>query len=106
MTSIQATGLSLLQPGNGSNNVKKPKSFVDPEKAWKAAQEFETTFTSHLIQQLFAENKTGMFGGGQTEVMFRSFWSEKIAESMPGMFGVAESVFPVLMKDQANERTV
>lgn len=106
MTSMQATGLSLLQTGNNAATVTKPKSIVDPDKAWKAAQDFETTFTSHLIQQLFSDNKTGLFGGGQTEVMFRSFWSEKIAESMPGMFGIADSVFPVLLKDRTNDSSV
>lgn len=71
-----------------------------PEKAWQAAQKFEATFTSHIIQQMFAHNDTGLFGGGQTEVMFRSIWAEKIADSMPGMFGIAESVYPILLKGQ------
>ena len=102
MSSINATAFSLLPTNGHTGSVSKPKSTMDPDKAWKAAQDFETTFTSHLIQQLFADNKTGLFGGGQTEVMFRSFWSEKIAESMPGMFGIADSVLPVLLKDQKN----
>lgn len=102
MISINPTSFSLLQPGIGGSSLSKPKSTMDPDKAWKVAQDFETSFTSHLIQQLFSDNKTGLFGGGQTEVMFRSFWSEKIAESMPGMFGVADSVLPVLLKDQKN----
>ena len=106
MTSISPTSFSLLQPSSSASSLSKPKSSMDPDKAWKAAQDFETTFTSHLIQQLFADNKTGLFGGGQTEVMFRSFWSEKVAESMPGMFGIAESVLPVLLKDQKNGSSV
>lgn len=73
---------------------------IDPEKAWKAAEEFETTFASHLLQQLFSGNDTGLFGGGQTEVLFRSFWTQAIAKSMTGTFGVADSVYPILLKQQ------
>ncbi len=98
MSFLKSALLSPHQAGINAALSSVPKSNVDPEKAWKAAQDFETTFTSHLVQQLFAGNKEGLFGGGQTETMFRSFWSEKVAESMPGTFGVAESVYPVLMR--------
>lgn len=94
---IQPTNSSTLINGHTS---LKPKSQVDPAKAWEAAQKFEASFTSHIIQQMFAGNDTGLFGGGQTEVMFRSIWAEKIADSMPGMFGIAESVYPILLKGQ------
>lgn len=100
MSSAQGINLGMINPGPGMGATLKPKSMVDPEKAWKTAQDFEVTFTSHLVQQLFSENKTGLFGGGQTELMFRSFWAEKVAESMPGTFGIAESVLPFLLKDQ------
>jgi len=88
--------VKTAKPVNSGKNVT-------PEKAWEAAQKFEATFASHIIQQMFAHNDTGLFGGGQTEVMFRSLWAEKIAESMPGMFGIAESVYPVLLKGQEEE---
>lgn len=101
MSSFQSMDITMLKTA-GEALPRKAKSMVDPEKAWKAAQEFEKTFTSHLVQQLFADNKSGLFGGGQTEVMFRSFWAEKIADSMPGTFGIAESVLPFLLKDQEN----
>lgn len=97
---IHATQFSSLI---NSHTGLRPKSEVEPGKAWEAAQKFEAAFTSHIIQQMFSGNDTGLFGGGQTEVMFRSFWAEKIAESMPGVFGIAESVYPILLKGQ--ERT-
>lgn len=87
---------SVVQTGKPLNSAKN----VTPEKAWEAAQKFESTFTSHIIQQLFSSNDTGLFGGGKTEVMFRSFWAEKIADSMPGIFGIAQSVYPTLLKGQ------
>lgn len=94
---LQATQFSTLI---NTHTTLKPKSQVDPDKAWEAAQKFEATFTSHIIQQMFAGNDTGLFGGGETEVMFRSIWAEKIADSMPGMFNIAESVYPILLKGQ------
>ncbi|MBX3487060.1 MAG: rod-binding protein [Candidatus Paracaedibacteraceae bacterium] len=94
---IKATDFtSIVNTGKSLNSAKN----INPEKAWQAAQKFEATFTSHVIQQMFAHNDTGLFGGGQTEVMFRSIWAEKIADSMPGMFGIAESVYPILLKGQ------
>ncbi len=94
---IKATDFtSIVNTGKPLNLAKN----INPEKAWQAAQKFEATFTSHVIQQMFAHNDTGLFGGGQTEVMFRSIWAEKIADSMPGMFGIAESVYPILLKGQ------
>ena len=86
------------------SQIQSPKSTVAPDKALKAAQDFEIAFASHLIQQIFSGNDTGLFGGGKTEVMFRSLWAEKIAESMVGTFGVAESVYPVLMKNAQVEK--
>lgn len=94
---IKATDYSSM--ANTSSRLNAAKN-VTPEKAWQAAQKFEAAFASHVIQQMFAHNDTGLFGGGQTEVMFRSIWAEKIAESMPGTFGIAESVYPILLKGQ------
>lgn len=87
-------------PTTSSTPFHKTTKQVDPEKAWKAAEEFEATFASHLIQQLFAGNDTGLFGGGQTEVLFRSFWAESLSKSLTGTFGIADSVYPLLLKQQ------
>lgn len=97
---VQTTHFSTLL---NSHTKLKSKSQVDPVKAWDAAQKFESSFTSHIIQQMFVSNDTGLFGGGQAEVMFRSIWAEKIADSMPGMFGIAESVYPILLRGQERQ---
>lgn len=86
---LSAPALSPLNPLN-------PK--VDPDKAWDAAKKFEQTFVSSVLQQILKSTDNGMFGGGESEVMFRSLWTEKIAGSMS--FGIAESVYPVLLKAQ------
>lgn len=78
----------------------KKGSFTDPQKAWKAAQECENMCAGQFIQQLFAGNKSGMFGGGRMEVVFRSFFTETIAEKASFKLGIAESIYPVLLKNQ------
>lgn len=67
-------------------------------KAWKAAQDLEATFASQMVQELITEKEDGLFGGGQTETMFRSVWAEQIGRSLVGTFGLAESVYPVLLR--------
>jgi len=75
----------------------KTKSLQE-EKAWKAAQGLEATFASQMVQQLVSENDSGIFGGGQTEVMFRSVWAEQVGQSLVGTFGIAESIYPVMLR--------
>jgi Rod binding domain-containing protein len=99
----QATQFSTLLH---SHTSLKPKSQVDPAKAMEAAHKFEASFASHVIQQLFAGNKKGLFGGGETEVMFRSIWAGKIAEFMAGQFKIAEAVYPTLLRNQGDKREV
>lgn len=82
---------------NRSANAIHPRA-QGPDKAWDAAKKFEQTFVSSVLQQLLKNNEEGLFGGGETEVMFRSLLTEKIAESMS--FGIAESVYPSLLKGQ------
>ncbi|AIK97287.1 hypothetical protein [Candidatus Odyssella acanthamoebae] len=95
--SVQANQFSTLLH---SHTSLKPKSHVDPAEAREAAHKFEASFVSHIIQQLFSGNDKGLFGGGEMEVMFRSIWAGKIAESMPGKFGIAEAVYPILLRNQ------
>lgn len=78
----------------------KAKGGTDPKKAWEAAKNFENMFVSHFIQQMFAANKEGLFGGGQCETMFRSIWAEKIAATSDMRLGIAESVVPTLLRNQ------
>lgn len=87
-------------PLHSYEKLPSPQESPKAARAWDASREFESLFVSQFIQQLFAANKEGLFGGGETEVMFRSVWAEKIAENMPPQFGIAESVYPILLKKQ------
>ncbi len=80
-------------------NIHK-KGQVDPEKAWEKAKEFEVMFMNDFLQHMFSGFEEGMFGGGKTETMLRSFFTEKIAQSMPQGFGIAEQVYTILLKGQ------
>lgn len=83
----------------GKNQDKSlDKKTPQQEKAWKSAQDLEATFASQMVQQMLSENDSGMFGGGKTEVMFRSVWAEHISKSLVGTFGVAESIYPIMLK--------
>lgn len=97
MTDMMTAGLaySNLQPP-----VSKPGLHTDPKKAWDAAQKFEGMYVSKFIQQMFQGNKTGLFGGGRTEFLFRSVFAENIAASASFNLGIAESVYPTLLKNQ------
>lgn len=76
------------------------KGGMNPQKAWEKAKEFEVMFISDFLQHMFAGFEDGMFGGGKTETMLRSIYTEKIAQSMPQGFGIAEQVYAVLLKRQ------
>lgn len=97
--------MDIKSPPSSLNSGLKPKTAkpMDPEKAWERAKEFEVMFMSDFLQHMFAGFEEGMFGGGKTETMFRSIWTEKIAQSMPQGFGIAEQVYGVLLKGQEED---
>lgn len=105
MSSITSSLLSTQDAKMFSQSeglINKPNKTNDPKKAWEAAQDFEVMFISHIIQDLFQESgKDGLFGGGDGEVMFRTFFAEAIAKSCSPGFGVAEMVVKNLLEEGA-----
>lgn len=81
----------------------KPNAYTDPQKAWEGAKKFESMYVSHFIQQMFQGNKNGLFGGGQVEVLYRSVLAENIANSVPFNLGIAEKIYPTLLKNQGGK---
>lgn len=98
MTDMMTAGLAYANP---QPPASKPGSYIDPKKAWDAATKFEGMYVSQFIQQMFQSNKEGLFGGGRTEVLFRSVFAENIAASASFNLGIAESIYPTLLKNQA-----
>lgn len=86
---------------NSSKATQRPSHKpIDPEKAWEKAKDYEVMFVSDFLQHMFDGFDEGMFGGGKTETMLRSFFTEKVAQSMPQGFGIAEQVYKALLKGQ------
>lgn len=70
------------------------------------AREFESSFLSIMLQQMFDGVKTdGPFGGGQGEQMFRSFMTDAMAKriSAAGGIGLADNVAREMLKLQGLE---
>jgi Rod binding domain-containing protein len=68
-----------------------------------SAQDFEASFLSVMMQQMFAGLKSdGPFGGGAGEEMFRSVLTDAMAKQMSkaGGIGVAASVEREMLKLQ------
>lgn len=87
-------------PTDASLRSMKKGMYTNPKKAWEAAQKFENMVAGQCMQQLFSANKTGLFGGGRMEVVFRSVLTENIANQASLGLKIAESVYPILLKNQ------
>jgi len=69
----------------------------------EAAQRFESSFLSTMMQQMFEGVETAApFGGGPGETMFKSFLTEAMAKQMAraGGVGIAVSVEREMLKLQ------
>jgi Rod binding domain-containing protein len=72
-------------------------------KIKQTAQDFETSFLSVMMQQMFTGLKSdGLFGGGPGEEMFRSVLTDAMAKqvSRAGGVGIAASVEREMLKLQ------
>ena len=90
---------SLTAPTGPANAAELAKR----GKIHNTAQEFETSFLSVMMQQMFTGLKTdGPFGGGPGEEMFRSVLTDAMAKqvSRAGGVGVAASVEREMLKLQ------
>ncbi len=82
------------------------------DQSWKAqkideaAEEFESQFLSLMIENMFTGvDGEGMFGGGNSETIYRSFMADEYARSIAegGGIGIADSVREQLLKLQELE---
>jgi len=72
----------------------------------KTAEDFEASFLSIMLQQMFQGVETpAPFGGGQGEEMFKSFMNDAIAKQMAksGGIGLADTVAREMLKLQGLE---
>ena len=101
--SLSAVPLDLLKPA-----VSPPGAVTgsDAEKRAaiaKTSQDFESSFLSNMLGQMFEGVSTDApFGGGQGEAMFRSMMTDEYSKQIvaQGGFGLAASVQRELLKGQ------
>ena len=90
MTDALAPSVDLLRPavaapsaGSGSLDAARRARIA------KIAQDFEASFTSVMLGQMFEGVETSApFGGGEGEGMFKSFLSDAMAKAMAKRGGI------------------
>jgi peptidoglycan hydrolase FlgJ len=100
LSSTQVLPYNLLSP-----TAQAPKIGAGESRAQitKTADNFETSFLSNMLGQMFEGVSTeGPFGGGQGEQAFRSFMMDAFAQQITksGGIGVAASVQKEMLKMQ------
>lgn len=81
----------------------RPGPGADPEAVKRAAEAFEASFLSALLQPMFAGLSTeAPFGGGHAEETFRSFLVEAMAKQTvrAGGVGLSDAVRREMLKLQ------
>ena len=82
---------------------RAPLSFQGPDKAHKAAVEFEAVFLAQFLDSMSEGlNSSPPFGGGMGEDIFRSIMNQEIASSIAarGGVGIADAVYRELIRLQ------
>ena len=72
-------------------------------KARDVAEKFESVFLEQMLQHMFEGVKTdGMFGGGQSEKVYRSMLNQYYADAISkrGGIGIADAVYSEILKMQ------
>lgn len=75
----------------------------DPAKARVAAESFEAFFIGQYLEQMFAGIRTdGMFGGGNSENIYRSMMLQEVGKDIAanGGIGIADAVLREILQIQ------
>ncbi len=97
LPSSLTTSAPALKPGNLSGLSK------DNQAARTAAEEFEQTFLTTMMESMFAGVETSApFGGGHAEQQFRSVLLGEYAKDMAktGGIGIADEVYREILAIQ------
>ncbi len=103
-------GLSQLQAGfiGKSKNQITPEPIGEPKtakelSAKRAADEFEAIFISQMLKSMSVGLKTdGMFGGGQSEQIYKDLMNEELGKVMTskGGIGMSDEIYREILKNQ------
>ena len=101
MTGTVDTTGAMMALKNGP--LAMPGQTTDPAVAKKVAQQFEGTFITQFLGEMFSGISTdGPFGGGQGEEMFRSLMMDEYGKQIAaqGGFGLSSAIQRELLKTQ------
>lgn len=88
--------------------IERDSQGVPVDKAWRAAEEFESFFITKMLDQMMQEIETdGPLGGGNAERVFRGMLNEQFAGviSRSGGIGIAESTYKEILALQEAGRS-
>lgn len=83
--------------------VKKGTGKETDDVLRQKAEDLEATFLSAFFLQPFLESacgKGGLMGGGDVEKSFRPVLAQHLAKPLAGNFGLADSIYKQLLKNQ------
>ncbi len=86
-------------PKLSTSNIEN-KEFKD---AQAAAQDFEAFFLTQMLESMYAGMEPdSMFGGGESEKIFRSFMLDEYGKMMAknGGIGLADNIMDMMLKQQ------
>lgn len=99
-----ALDLARLRAGEANvSQVAKNKALKNGESIDKAAEDFEAMFLTEMLQHMFSGIETNeIFGGGQSEEVYRSYMLDQYGKiiARSGGIGVADYVKRELIKLQ------
>lgn len=84
-------------------NVAAPSPQFSAEAATRAAEEFEAVFIAQMLESMFEGlDPDSLFGGGQSEDVYRSLLSQEYGKSIAqaGGIGMADAVRREILKLQ------
>ena len=97
--SLAAVPIDVLKP------LPNPQDAATRDKIAKASTDFEASYLSIMLGQMFQGVGEGEFSGGQGEAMFKSFMMDAISRQMTrtGGVGLAAPVQREMLKLQGLE---
>jgi Rod binding domain-containing protein len=89
---IGATAQIAIRQATAAQNGRP--GIAAPDAAQSAAREFEAAFLTQAVEEMMRSVKTGDFGGGHGEEIWRSFLARAFADQIAAqdMTGLAGSV--------------
>ena len=86
MTDLAASTYTPLPTAAGVNDT--PAQAIQRARVMKTAKDFESSFLSVMLGEMFKDVSAGDFGGGQGEDAFKTMMTDAFAKSMTKRGGI------------------